>query len=297
MKTKPQIIIFTLRLLASGLAFADTPPPIEQRVQELLGQLTLEEKVDLCYGGFFSGGVPRLGILQLTIADGRQGVHLFGLKSIPNTALLPGALTLACAWDETAAEEFGRVLGEWPATLIIDNAPVNPGQQPEERKATHGYDTEYKEGVFVGYRWFDEKKIEPQFAFGFGLSYTTFELSDPKLAEINGALQVSCVVKKTSNRTGAEVVQVYVAPPKSSVPRLPKELRGFVKITLKPGQSRRVEIALRPSALAYFDFATNKWKAVAGAYEIQVACSSRDVRLRATATLTADRMAERFQER
>ncbi len=183
-----------------------------------------------------------------------------------------------------------HALGEWPAKLVLDKDPVDPGRKPEERKATRAFDTEYNEGVFIGYRWFDEKKIEPQFPFGHGLSYTTFELSGLKA----DARRVSCVVKNTGKRAGAEVVQVYVAPPKSSVPRPPKELKGFAKVVLRPGESKRVEIALRPSAFAFYDVATNKWKAEAGQYEIQVGCSSRDIRLRATTTLAADRLVERY---
>jgi beta-glucosidase len=183
-----------------------------------------------------------------------------------------------------------HALGEWLAKLVLDKDPVNPGMKPEERKATRAFDTEYKEGVFVGYRWFDEKKIEPQFPFGHGLSYTTFELSDLKA----DARRVSCVVKNTGKRDGAEVVQVYIAPRKSSVPRPPKELKGFAKVVLRPGESRRVEIALRPSALAFYDVAMQKWKADAGDYEIQVGCSSRDIRLRAKTTLPTDQLVERY---
>jgi beta-glucosidase len=187
-----------------------------------------------------------------------------------------------------------HALGEWPAKLILDKDPVDPGMKPAERKATHAFDTDYQEGVFVGYRWFDEKQIEPQFPFGYGLSYTTFELSDLKVAQADGALCVSCLVKNTGDRAGAEVVQVYVAPPKSSVPRPPKELKGFAKVMLQPGESRRVSVALRPSAIAFYDVASNQWKADAGDYEIQVGCSSRDVRLRTRTTLAADRLIERF---
>ncbi|MBM3860023.1 MAG: hypothetical protein FJ395_10275 [Verrucomicrobia bacterium] len=183
-----------------------------------------------------------------------------------------------------------HALGEWPAKLVLDKDPVNPGMKPEERKATRAFDTEYKEGVFVGYRWFDEKKIEPHFPFGHGLSYTTFELSGLKA----DARRVSCVVKNTGKRAGAEVVQVYIAPPKSSLPRPPKELKGFAKIALRPGESKRVEIVLRPSAFAFFDVAAQKWKAEAGEYEIQVGCSSRDIRLRGKTTLAADRLVERY---
>ncbi len=97
----------------------DTPPryhdpqaPIEQRVGDLLGRLTLDEKANLCDGGFLSGGVPRLGIPQLAMLDGRQGLRPLGEKKGTATTLLPCTLALACAWEEKAAEEFGRVLAE-----------------------------------------------------------------------------------------------------------------------------------------------------------------------------------------
>ena len=183
-----------------------------------------------------------------------------------------------------------HALGEWPAKLILDKDPINPGMKPSERKATYAFATEYKEGVFAGYRWFDEKKMEPQFPFGFGLSYTTFELSDLKA----DAQHVSCVVKNTGKRAGAEVVHVYVAPPKSSVPRPPRELKGFAKVKLEPGESRRVEIELRPSALAFYDVTTKKWKIEAGDYEIQVGASSRDIRLQATITQRTVKFNDRY---
>jgi len=212
--------------------------------------------------------------------------------------VLTGKVNPAAKLSYTFARQLGdypcHALGEWPARLLLDKDPVNPGMKPEERKATHAFSTDYKEGVFIGYRWFDEKKIEPQFPFGFGLSYTTFELSDLKLAARGGSLRVSCLVKNTGDRAGAEVVQVYVAPPQSSVPRPPKELRGFAKVTLRPGQSRRVEVRLRASALAFFDTVTQQWKADAGDYEIQVGTSSRDIRLRAKTTLPASRLVERY---
>ena len=142
----------------------------------------------------------------------------------------------------------------------------------------------------MGYRWFDEKRIEPRFPFGHGLSYTTFAYSDLGVASSGEAIRVACTVTNTGRRAGAEIVQVYVAPPKSSVPRPPKELKGFAKVVLQPGEGRKVEIVLRPSALAFYDVTTKKWKAEAGQYEIQVGSSSRDIRLRAKLDLAADRL-------
>jgi beta-glucosidase len=105
---------------------------------------------------------------------------------------------------------------------------------------------------------------------------------------------VFCTVKNTGDHDGAEVVQVYVAPPESSVPRPPRELKGFVKVRLKAGESKRVQIALRPSALAFYDEKSDKWKADAGQYGILVGASSRDIRLQATVNVTAARLFDRF---
>jgi beta-glucosidase len=181
-----------------------------------------------------------------------------------------------------------HAVGEWPARLVLEKDPVNPGMKPEDRKATHAFSTDYKEGVFAGYRWFDEKRIEPAFPFGHGLSYTTFKLSGLSVTDTTNGIRVACTVRNTGDRAGSEVVQVYVAPPKSSVPRPLRELKGFVKVRLAPGESRKVEIALRPAALAFYAAAKKQWKAEAGEYAIQVGTSSRALPLRAGVTLNAD---------
>jgi beta-glucosidase len=187
-----------------------------------------------------------------------------------------------------------HALGEWPARLILDKDPVNPGMKPEERKATHAFSTDYKEGVFGGYRWFDQKKIEPWFPFGHGLSYTTFKLSDLKITQGPEGVRVSCTVQNTGRRAGAEVVQVYVAPRKSTVPRPPRELKGYSRVMLQPGESRRVEIALRPAAFAFYDVDARKWKEEAGTYDIHVGASSRDTRLKSAIKVSNDKFYDHY---
>ena len=169
----------------------------------------------------------------------------------------------------------------------MDNPPANPGFTPEERKATYAYAADYKEGVFMGYRWFDDKRIEPRFAFGHGLSYTTFAYSRLSVDRQGGRLRVNCTVRNSGSKEGAEVVQVYVAPPPGPAPRPPRELKGFAKVRLKPGESRKVEIPLRPSALACYDATSRAWRAAAGEYEILVGASSRDIRLRGKVKLAS----------
>ena len=205
----------------------------------------------------------------------------------------PGA-KLTCTFGKRLEDYACHALNLWPPRLILDKDPGAPGFKPEERKATYAYAADYKEGVFMGYRWFDEKKIEPRFAFGHGLSYTTFSYSGFKLERSGDAIRVVCTVKNTGGREGAEVVQVYIAPPKSSVPRPPRELKGFAKVKLKAGESRQVRIALRPSALAYYDEKSGKWTADPGEYGILVGASSRDIRLQGKIKLAAARSFERF---
>lgn len=145
------------------------------------------------------------------------------------------------------------------------------------------YDVHYNEGVFVGYRWNDSKKIEPLFPFGYGLSYTSFSYSNlnvtPGTFTATDSVTVSFNVKNTGKVAGAEVAQVYISDPQASVPRPEKELKGFSKVFLEPGESKRVEIVLNKRSFAFWDVATKDWKAEPGTYKILVGQSSRGIRL------------------
>ena len=141
----------------------------------------------------------------------------------------------------------------------------------------------YKEGLLVGYRWFDAKKIEPQFPFGFGLSYTTFKYSNLKLIPADGTNEIVTAqfeIENTGKVAGAEVAQLYVHEKNPSVPRPEKELKGFKKVFLKPGEKQTVSIPLAQRAFAFYDPAKAGWVAEAGDYQIQIGSSSRDLRLK-----------------
>ena len=147
----------------------------------------------------------------------------------------------------------------------------------------------YKEGILVGYRWYDTRQIEPLFPFGYGLSYTAFAYRDLVVTDWDPKLGVSVrlKVKNTGARRGAEVVQVYVHAASVSVPRPEQELRAFVKVDLAPGEEREVALKLPVRAFAYYDAnlrGRDAWRTDPGAYEIRAASSSRDIRLRATMT-------------
>jgi len=155
----------------------------------------------------------------------------------------------------------------------------------------------YKEGVFVGYRGYEHARTRPLFPFGYGLSYTTFKYSNLSIKPIVGRMsntissepryEVSFEVQNTGRREGAEVAQVYVGDTHAKVPRPPKELKGFVKVNLRPGEKKRLTITLDGRALSYYDTATRRWRAEPGAFDVLVGRSSEQIELRGKLTLAA----------
>ncbi len=142
------------------------------------------------------------------------------------------------------------------------------------------YDIDYKESVLVGYRWYETKGIAPLYPFGFGLSYTTFELSKPRAPKAFPAdkpLKVSVTLTNTGDREGAEVVQLYVTENAPTVLRPKKELKGFRKVTLAPGKSAVVEFELDRQALAFWDTQSRGWKVNPGEYTLSLGTSSADI--------------------
>ena len=139
----------------------------------------------------------------------------------------------------------------------------------------------YSEGIYVGYRWFEAKQVAPLFPFGYGLSYTTFAYGDPKVSKTvttDGSVTVSVPVTNTGAVAGAEVVQFYVADPESSVDRPVKELKGFDKVFLQPGETKTVSVQLTRESLSFFDAAKHAWVAEPGRFDVLVGASSADIR-------------------
>ena len=144
----------------------------------------------------------------------------------------------------------------------------------------------YKEGVFVGYRGYEHNKTKPLFPFGYGLSYTTFKYSN-LVADEHG---VSFDVTNTGSRAGDAVPEVYIAPEQSRVPRPPKELKGFARVTLQPGETKTVKVPLNPRSFAYYDTAGKQWKAERGDYGVLVGSSSAQIELTGKIMLAQDTM-------
>ncbi|MGM9697968.1 MAG: glycoside hydrolase family 3 C-terminal domain-containing protein, partial [Prevotella sp.] len=132
----------------------------------------------------------------------------------------------------------------------------------------------YKEGIYVGYRHFDTRKVQPQFPFGFGLSYTTFKYGKPTIS----GNTVSVSVTNTGNREGKEIVQFYVGDVKCSVDRPVKELKGFEKVTLAPGETKTVSYTIAPRDLQFYDEPTHQWKSEPGKFKVYVGASELDIR-------------------
>ncbi|HOP95580.1 MAG TPA: glycoside hydrolase family 3 C-terminal domain-containing protein [Dictyoglomaceae bacterium] len=167
------------------------------------------------------------------------------------------------------AESFPKKLSDNPSYLFF------PGEDDR---------VEYREGIFVGYRYYDKKEIDPLFPFGYGLSYTTFEylgLSlDKKEITDQEVLKVKVKVKNTGNVKGKEIIQLYVRDIKSDVIRPEKELKGFAKVELEPGEEKEVVFELSKRAFAYYNVDIKDWYVETGEFEILIGKSSRDIVLR-----------------
>ncbi|MCP4048711.1 MAG: glycosyl hydrolase, partial [Gammaproteobacteria bacterium] len=179
------------------------------------------------------------------------------------------------------ANPSGKLAETFPVKLEDTPAFFNfPGEQGEVL---------YGEQIFVGYRYYDKKKIEPLFPFGFGLSYTSFEYSDLKFSADDitdkTGLDVSVTIRNTGDVAGKEVVQLYVTDIQSSLQRPEKELRKFQKIALEPGEEKTVVFQLEGRDFSFYDAIRKMWIAESGEFVVSAASSSRDVRLSQTLTL------------
>ena len=190
----------------------------------------------------------------------------------------------AVLWVWYPGQEFGNALAD---VLLGDTDPGGrlPTTFPKRIEDTPAYTNypgefgrvHYGEGVFVGYRWYDARGIEPLFPFGHGLSYAEFEIGDVRAAVTDdGAVDVTVPVTNVSDRQGNEVVQVYVEAPAGPVGR-PRQLAGFAKVSLEPGASTEVSVRVEARALAHWDPTVSQWRVVDGPHTLWVGRSSRDL--------------------
>ncbi len=180
-----------------------------------------------------------------------------------------------------------------PSGKLAETFPLKLEDNPSYHYFPGGPATvEYRESVYVGYRYYDSVGQDVLYPFGHGLSYTAFEYSDLQLdrnqLSMPDALTVTCKVKNTGTVAGKEIVQLYVRDVESTVFRPEKELEGFAKVQLEPGEEKTVSIALNKRAFAYYDGDLQDWRVESGEFEILVGASSRDIRLTATVDITSD---------
>lgn len=194
-------------------------------------------------------------------------------------------------WSWFNGSEAGNALADVlngvvnPSGRLPFTFPVSLNDSPAAALNTYpGNDhntADYKEGILVGYRWYDTKKIQPQFAFGYGLSYTNFSVSHLSTDKLNygksETIHAKFTIKNTGSRSGAEVMQLYVSDPVCSVLRPEKELKAFKKIFLKAGETKTVEMQMKVADLAFYDEVKKGWNAEAGEYILRLGNSSRNI--------------------
>ena len=201
------------------------------------------------------------------------------IADILSGAVSPGG-KLCCTFGNKINDYAPHALKVWPPKLLLDKAPRLAPFDINFRKSIQGYDADYKEGIYMGYRWFDSKNIEPLYPFGHGLSYSTFKIEGSGVYISNSSAQdpaISLKVKvtNTGKQEASEVVQLYVNDSASTVSRPEKELKAFQKVFLKPGESKVVSLKLTKRSFAFWSEKENSWKVEPGEFKLLIGNSSR----------------------
>lgn len=173
-----------------------------------------------------------------------------------------------------------------PSGKLAETFPLSLQSTPAKPYPGGPVVVEYRESLYVGYRYYDAAKVDILFPFGYGLSYTKFDYRDLRLKQAGDKVTVSFKVKNSGAVAGKEIAQVYVRDVESTWFRPEKELKGFAKVALQPGEEKEVSVDLGPRAFAYYDTGSKGWVVEAGEFEILVGASSRDIRLKDSLKLT-----------
>lgn len=201
----------------------------------------------------------------------------------------------AVVYTGFAGQYMNRALAEiltgkiCPSGKLSESFPLSLDDTPTGTRRGDGFAERYSEGIFVGYRWYDKEQKEVLFPFGFGLSYTSFEYSDLRLGRLkDGKVKVSFRLKNTGDRTGKEIVQIYVCQRHAPVTRPEKELKAFDKVELKAGEEKLITAELCREDFAVWSVVHERWHVFGGDFEVLAGASSRDVRLSARLTIEGD---------
>ena len=288
---------------ATPPAFEDTA---EGRAKSIAEAVEIAKKSDVAVivvGRYFRNEAESFDVKSMDLPGGQDELIAAVEQANPRTVVVlnTGDPVTVSKWlAKTPAlldmwyggQEGGRALAR---VLFGDANPSGklPVTFPKKLEDWPGYasypgkdlKTSYSEGIYVGYRYYDTKNVEPEFPFGFGLSYTSFTYSDLKVTHAAGAspVTVSLKVKNTGARDGAEVVQLYVHDGHAKIDRPAHELKGFRRVELKAGETKAVEFTLLRDAFQYWSPDKKAWTLDPGEFEIQVGSSSRDIRLKGTA--------------
>lgn len=277
---------------AATLTFGCGPMPKPFDDAELR-QLSTADAVIVCvgFGPQYEGeGSDR----TYALPPGQEDLIRRALDSNPRTLVIlnaGGGVDMGGWIDRSAGLLHAYYAGQEGGTAIAEvlSGKVNPsGRLPFtiERRLedvpsadNFGHDklTEYAEGIFVGYRGFDRRDVEPRFPFGFGLSYTSFALGETSARLEGDTILVSTEVTNAGGREGASVIQCYVEPPPGAAPRPVRELRAFAKVTIKAGEKESIELRIPRSDLAFWDVNAHAWRVEPGEYRVRVGFDSRDL--------------------
>lgn len=205
---------------------------------------------------------------------------------MPWLAKVKAVLLLGLGGQCVGAASIDLLFGKAnPSGKLSETYPLALEDNPSYRQFGQRLTTQYRESIYVGYRYYDKANREVLFPFGYGLSYTHFAYSDLKLSRTSmkdsDSLLVSLKVTNTGSRAGKEVVQIYVAPPASQVFKPEKELREFGKLSLQPGEQKEITFELGKRAFAYWNVNLNDWHVESGRYQVLAGSSARDIRQRA----------------
>ncbi len=223
---------------------------------------------------------------QLTAVNDQTAIVLYGGGPVEMSSWLLQAKAVIFAWypGMEGGNALANILsgavnpsGKLPMTFpkkLSDNSAHYFAAYPGTNHSVN-----YEEGIYVGYRFADHKNIDPEFCFGHGLSYTTFEYSDLNIVKRDGQFTVKLTIENTGQQEGKETVQLYIEKLNSQIERAPRELKGFTKLAIKAGERKAVELQLSEEDFQFYDETDRRWKVEKGPYKIHLGASSRDLRV------------------
>ena len=288
-------------LLGSQLHLGWFPPQPEVMAEALRAAHAADVAIVFC-GEQLGEGMDKQ-VLSLP-GDQNELVEAVASQNPHTVVVLNTSTPVAMPWLQKVASVLetwypGQESGAGTAAVIFGDAdpggrlPITFPAGPEQGPATQAAEypgvngvARYNEGILVGYRWYDQHQQQPLFPFGFGLSYTEFRFSDLTLKHNGDAVTVELTVSNAGERSGSDVVQVYVEEP-AAAQEPPSQLKGFAKVSLQPGEKKRVTIAVPIQSLSWWNEQGHGWELSSGSYEFKAGESSRDIRLRDHLSLAA----------